>query len=123
MASGQPIGFKAELHMNRGTLRARLEQILGGPVKLIPGGPTSTSVVGVVAGSAEGVAEVARSGVDTYITGEASHMSALLAEELGVNLLLGGHYATETLGVKALAAHLSEKFHVPWQFLDHPTGL
>jgi putative NIF3 family GTP cyclohydrolase 1 type 2 len=35
----------------------------------------------------------------------------------------GGHYATETFGVKALASHLSRKFGVPWVFLDHPTGL
>jgi putative NIF3 family GTP cyclohydrolase 1 type 2 len=46
-----------------------------------------------------------------------------VAEELGLNVLYGGHYATETFGVKALAAHLSARFKVPWTFLDHPTGL
>jgi putative NIF3 family GTP cyclohydrolase 1 type 2 len=40
-----------------------------------------------------------------------------------MNLFLGGHYATETFGVKALAAELSRQFDVPWEFLDHPTGL
>ena len=40
-----------------------------------------------------------------------------------MNVLLAGHYATETLGVQAIAAHLSEKFQLPWSFLDHPTGL
>ena len=49
--------------------------------------------------------------------------NAIMAEELGVNLLLGGHYATETFGVKALAACVGEKFGLPWQFIDHPTGL
>ena len=43
-------------------------------------------------------------------------------EELGVNLLLGGHYATETFGVKA-AADLSERFKIPGNFIDHPSGL
>ena len=47
----------------------------------------------------------------------------VLAEELGVNVLYGGHYATETFGVKALAAALSRRFKVPWIFLDHPSGL
>ena len=65
----------------------------------------------------------AREGVDTYITGEAPHWAAVAAEELGINLFLGGHYATETFGVKALAAELPGKFEVPWEFLDHPTGL
>jgi putative NIF3 family GTP cyclohydrolase 1 type 2 len=46
-----------------------------------------------------------------------------MAEELGVNVLYGGHYATETFGVKALAAELSRKFGLPWTFLDYPTGL
>jgi putative NIF3 family GTP cyclohydrolase 1 type 2 len=46
-----------------------------------------------------------------------------LAEELKVNLFYGGHYATETFGVKALAAHLSERFALQWEFIDHPTGL
>ena len=50
-------------------------------------------------------------------------LTRALAEELGLNVLYGGHYATETFGVKALAAYLSKKFRVPWTFLDHPTGL
>ncbi|MEP6955573.1 MAG: Nif3-like dinuclear metal center hexameric protein, partial [Chthoniobacterales bacterium] len=67
--------------------------------------------------------EVARAGVDTFITGEAPHWAAVAAEELGVNLLLGGHYATETFGVRALAAHLAQQFALPWEFIDAPTGL
>ena len=42
---------------------------------------------------------------------------------VGVNLLYGGHYATETFGVKAVAAWLSARTRLPWSFLDHPTGL
>ena len=61
--------------------------------------------------------------MDTFITGEGPHWTYALAEELGLNVFYGGHYATETFGVKALAAHVSRKFGVPWEFLDHPTGL
>ena len=61
--------------------------------------------------------------VDTFITGEGPHWTYALGEELCLNVLYGGHYATETFGVKALAAHLSARFKVPWTFLDHPTGL
>ena len=46
-----------------------------------------------------------------------------MAEELGLNVFYGGHYATETFGVKALTAQLSKKFRVPCVFLDYPTGL
>ena len=67
--------------------------------------------------------QAAGEGIDSYITGEAPHWAAVAAEELGINLFLGGHYATETFGVKALAADLAERFGVPWEFLDRPTGL
>ena len=66
---------------------------------------------------------VAEEEIDTLITGEAPHWAAVAAEELGMNLLLGGHYATEVFGVKALATHLSKRFRVPWEFIDCPTGL
>lgn len=62
-------------------------------------------------------------GVDTLIVGEGPHWSAIDAEEQGVVIIYAGHYATETLGVRALAAHLSERFDVPWTFLHAPTGL
>src|SRR5665647_1353195 len=65
----------------------------------------------------------AAEGVDTFITGEGPHWTFALAEELGLNVFYGGHYATETFGVKALALHLSKKFKVPWEFLDYPTDL
>jgi len=80
--------------------------------------------IGVVTGGAGSeLAKAAAEGVDTFVTGEGPHWTYALAEELGVNILYGGHYATETFGVKALAAELAHRFKVPWIFLDHPTGL
>ena len=93
-------------------------------VKLLPGGPKVCRRIGVVTGGAGAEVKIAASeGVDTFVTGEGPHWTYALAEELGVNVLYGGHYATETFGVKALAAHLSKKFRVPWVCIDHPTGL
>jgi dinuclear metal center YbgI/SA1388 family protein len=121
---GQFLGVKASLSIPLGELAARLEKAVGGPVKIVRGGPGTVSRVGVVTGGAGSeVAKAAAEGVDTFITGEGPHHAAIDAEELGVNLLLAGHYATETFGVKALAARVAEKFGLPWQFIDHPTGL
>ena len=90
----------------------------------LPRWPARVAKVGIVTGGAGAeVAKAAAEGVDTFITGEGPHWSYTLAEELGVNLLYAGHYATETFGVKALAAHVAKKFRVPWEFIDHPTGL
>ena len=122
--SGRPIGWKFASEINREVLRNLLEIAVGGRVHLAPGGPVVARKIGVVTGGAGGeVARAAAEGVDTLITGEGPHWSFTAAEELGVNLFYAGHYATETFGVKALAAELAERFALPWQFLDHPTGL
>ena len=120
----QFLGFQSEAWISRGELQRRLGRAVGGKVKLLPGGPEVCRRIGVVTGGAGGDLKLAASeGVDTFITGEGPHWTYALAEELGVNAFHGGHYATETFGVKALAAYVSKKFRVPWTFLDHPTGL
>jgi len=121
---GQFIGLKANVVFHRDELKRRIEQAVGGPVKLIAGGPERTGAVGIVTGGAGGEPfKAAAEGVDTFITGEGPHWSYPAAEELGLNVFYAGHYATETFGVKALAEHLSVQFGLPWEFLDHPTGL
>lgn len=121
---GAAIGLKFQVALSIGELAARLEKALGESVHLAPGGPAKTACVGIVTGGAGGeVARAAAEGVDTFITGEGPHHSFTAAEELGVNLFYGGHYATETFGVKALAAHVAQRFGVPWEFINHPTGL
>ena len=67
--------------------------------------------------------EAVTSGIDTLIVGEGPHWTAIDAEETGLTIIYAGHYATETLGVRALAAHVGDTFGVPWVFLDAPTGL
>jgi dinuclear metal center YbgI/SA1388 family protein len=71
----------------------------------------------------ETLREAAICGVDTLIVGEGPHWSAVDATDAGLVLMYGGHYATETLGVCSLAAHLEQRFGVPWTFIPAPTGL
>lgn len=123
-SQGQPIGFKSEQQVSLPELARRLEIATGAKPRIIPAGPATCKRIGVVTGGAGGDLKLAaEEGVDTFITGEGPHWTYALAEEFGLNVLYGGHYATETFGVKALAAHLSRKFRVPWVFVDHPTGL
>lgn len=122
--AGQNIGLLFEAEVSREVLRDHLARAVGGPVHLAPGGPVLARKVGVVTGGAGGdIAKAAEAGVDTFITGEGPHWSYTAAEELGVNLFYAGHYATETFGVKAAAELVSRRFALPWQFIDHPTGL
>lgn len=73
--------------------------------------------------SSETLHEAVTMGIDTLIVGEGAHWTAVSAEEHGLTIIYAGHYATETLGVQALARHLGEKFKLPWSFIDAPTGL
>jgi dinuclear metal center YbgI/SA1388 family protein len=121
---GQPVGLKIRASLSRSELVRKLQKTLNGPVKVFDFGPKQTRTIGVVTGAAGSeIYRVAEENIDTFVTGEAPHWAAVAAEELGMNLLLGGHYATEVFGVKALAAHLSKRFRVPWEFVDCPTGL
>jgi dinuclear metal center YbgI/SA1388 family protein len=123
-AKGQNIGFRATARLPRVELVRRLAQATGSNPILLPGGPEVCRNIGVVTGGAGGeIRDAARAGVDTFITGEGPHWTASLADDLGINVLYAGHYATETFGVKALAEHLSKRFRIPWEFLDCPTGL
>jgi dinuclear metal center YbgI/SA1388 family protein len=124
LSHGQAIGFKARQRISRTELTTRLQRVLGTKPLLIPGGNEQCECIGVVTGGAgDALKQAAAEGVDTFITGEGPHWTYALAEEIGINVFHGGHYATETFGVKALAANLSQRFKVPEAFLHHPTGL
>lgn len=73
--------------------------------------------------SAETLGEASIAGIDTLIVGEGPHWTAIHAEEHALAIIYAGHYATETLGVRALAQHLAQRFALPWSFISAPTGL
>src|SRR5438105_746506 len=121
---GELVGLRVRESLPRAELVGKLRRVLRGPIKTFNFGPKETTRIGIVTGGAGSeIYRVAQEKIDMFITGEAPHWAAVAAEELGINLVLGGHYVTETFGVKALAAHLSKRFKSPWEFLDFPTGL
>ena len=121
---GAAIGTWGELDTGREELVARLGKVLGNAPRLLACGPTRTKRVGIVTGAGGSmIAEAKAFGLDTFITGEAKHHAYFDAEELGANVILAGHYATETVGVRALGEHLAGRHGLAWFFIDHPTGL
>ena len=69
------------------------------------------------------IREALDAGIDTLIVGEGPHYTAVEATDANLAIIYVGHYATETFGVRALADHLGERFGLPWEFIDAPTGL
>ena len=122
---GIKLGLRAQLNMTCGELADSLESVLGtslllGPSKRAKDAGMTAIITG---GAGSEVGAMAAEGIETFISGEAPHWAHGMAEESGLSLLLGGHYATETFGVIELGTLLQEELGLPWLFLEHPSGL
>ncbi len=121
---GAPAGVWGEYSGTRDELSWALTRALGTAPRVLAFGPERVQRIGIITGSGGSmIPQAAAAGLDTFVTGEGQHWTFFDAEELRINVFYAGHYATETVGVKALAEQLSKKFDLPWVFLDHPTGL
>ena len=115
---GREIGWKVEGGTwTRSVLVKRCAYLGGGKVeggrwkgsesvKVVPAGPRICRKIGIVTGGFGDLDQVAKAGLDTLVTGEADYPTEVKARELGINLILAGHYETETFGVQALAEKL-----------------
>jgi dinuclear metal center YbgI/SA1388 family protein len=124
---GLKMGFAGRLDrpLDIQTLIGRLVEALGRPpIRVLDHGPQEIESVGCVSGGAASMMDqAAEAGLDAYVTGETSHAFFHQAIERELNVLFAGHYATETLGVKALARHLEDQFDLDTVFFDIPTGM
>jgi dinuclear metal center YbgI/SA1388 family protein len=121
---GRDIGVHGPCDIDRDEMHRILEDVLGGSVRMIAGGPRRIRRAGILTGSGGGAVDDALSaGLDALITGEGTHHTFVDAMEGGLNLYYGGHYATETWGVRALAEHVAGHFGLEWRFIDAPTGM
>lgn len=102
----------------------RVNQKLNTKCKALLFGPKMVKTIAVCSGGGgygmffEAVAEK----VDLYLSGDTIE-SYTYAKDGKFNTIFAGHYATETVGVKALMPILSKKFKTKTLFIDDPTGL
>lgn len=125
---GQAIGvwgtWRDGRALPREQLVHKLDVMLQTNAMLIPGGPADSTRVGILTGAGgSAIADAHAAGIDTLVTGEGAHHTYFDAMEWGINVIYAGHYATEQVGVRALAEHLGSRFGLPWEFHRHPTGL
>jgi dinuclear metal center YbgI/SA1388 family protein len=127
---GTTIGVRGDASIETAVLveRARgFARTQGGDVRTTPiveGRTTRRWAICTGAGaSAETLAEAVATEVDTLIVGEGPHWTAVDAPDHGIAIIYAGHYATETLGVRALATRLGSVVELRWSFIDSPTGL
>ncbi len=124
--TGTPIGVVgslAEVHLLPHFV-ARINAQLNTEATVLAHGPEQVKNIAIVSGfGADKIAEAKSLGVDTFLTGETSHQNYWLAADYGLNIIYAGHYATETVGVQALGAHLTDKFGLDKKFFDFPTNM
>jgi dinuclear metal center YbgI/SA1388 family protein len=114
-ASAEPLPFDAFCD--------RVRKAVNPDLRALAFGAKRVRTVGVVSGGASDMIDQAVAlGLDVYLTGEPSLQGYTLAENLGQNVLFAGHYATETFGVRALAALIERRLKIPAEFADFKIG-
>jgi dinuclear metal center YbgI/SA1388 family protein len=123
---GVSIGWKGRLPETR-TVEQIRQTLFGASADIagiLPFGPEDVATVGIVSGGAPwDVLQAIDQNLDLFVTGEAAHSVYHHCLEAGINVLFGGHYQTETWGVRALGARCSEALGLETTFIDLPTGL
>jgi dinuclear metal center YbgI/SA1388 family protein len=102
-------------------LSARVQEVVGRMPLVFSYGPERVERLAIVSGgAARHVADAIAAGYDCFLTGEADEPTKHTAKEAGIHFIAGGHYATETSGVQALATRIAERFDLEWEFIDLP---
>jgi dinuclear metal center YbgI/SA1388 family protein len=121
------VGLRGDIEPRSGPeLAAELGDALdmgGEEVGILDFGPGEIESVAVLTGAgADWLPEAAAAGIDAFVTGEGKGKLYHEAKEAGVSVLLGGHYATETFGVRSLQS-LAGEWGLETTYIDAPTGL
>lgn len=122
---GAMVGMAGEFPGTVGELQTAYAAITGADITgYITDPEAQAGKIAVCSGAAgDQIYQLHAKGYRTYLTGEENHWVRNAAEDLGMNLLFAGHYATETFGVRALGDFLHARFGLPTVFIDHPTGM
>jgi dinuclear metal center YbgI/SA1388 family protein len=120
----EPIGFIADFPgegLDAGALFTRVTELTAREPLVFDAGPERVRSVAIVSGAgADYLADAVAAGADAFLTGEPAERVMTQAHEAHIHFVAAGHYATETLGVKRLGEHLSDRFGVEHVFIDVP---
>jgi dinuclear metal center YbgI/SA1388 family protein len=118
---GFGVGCRLPAPLPLAELVERIQGATGREPLVFAEGPDPVRRVAIATGSAgHDLILAAREGYDVYLTGEPEEPTLHTARELGITFVAAGHYATERLGVQALAELLAGEFGLEWEFLEIP---
>ena len=121
---GTEIGVIGNVNGTLNDIKLRLDNILQTNARVLNCGPDTIQKMAIVSGfGADRASEAKELGADTLLTGETSHANFYAASDYNLNVIFAGHYATETVGVRALGDHLADIFQLSTRFFDFPTAM
>lgn len=119
--NGQMIGVRGEWPRSR-SLQVFCEDVrrkVNPEIKVLPFGKPMVRRVGIVSGGgADEIPNAVAAGLDVFLTGEVKLSAYHVAQQEGLNAVFAGHYATETFGVRAVAAMIRTRHAIPVDFID-----
>ncbi len=130
----EPFGFWRGMYMGvKGTLPSPLsvqeisDKVLRDGKKanaVLDFGKKLNSTVAIVSGGgSEDVETAVAEGIDCFITGEFAHEQFHFAKENAVNVIGGGHYETETVGVSLVMKKVADELGIETVYIESETGL
>ena len=124
---GEPIGCIARFPgqgIEASALFAQVANLTARAPLVFEAGPERIGSLAIVSGAGAGyLSDAVAAGADAFLTGEPAERVMTEAQEVGIHFIAAGHYATETLGVRHLGEHLSERFGVAHAFIDVPNPI
>jgi dinuclear metal center YbgI/SA1388 family protein len=126
MYEGLPVGYRGRYAapIDPEELVRRCADLFGQPPIHLGGGRGPIRALGMISGGAQReLYQAIDAGLDAYVTGEAAEWVMNVAREAGIHYLACGHYATETLGIRALGEHIAKEFGVDAEFIDVPNSI
>jgi len=117
--AGIGVGARLSEPVDIAELTRRLAEATGRQPLVFAEGPQQIERIAVMTGGGGSyLIQAAHEGYDALVTGEPEEPALHTARELGIHFLAGGHYATETFGVRALAERLADRFSLDAEFVD-----
>ena len=118
------IGFIGRLARSESleSLSVKVRELYGREVMAFEFGPSKIQKIALISGGSCSFWETAhQSGAELFVCGDMKESMVRKIEETGLNVLVAGHYHTETLGIKALSDLIRERFKLEVFFIDIPS--
>jgi dinuclear metal center YbgI/SA1388 family protein len=123
---GIKIGYAGRFRKST-TLKAAasvLSETLNAECRVFRFGNARIRSIGIISGGGGSLLkETVNEKLDCFLVGEIDLAVYNAAKEYGMNLLVAGHYATETVGVRALMQLVSDEFGIKTVFIEDPKDL